>query len=208
MFAGFLYSTSGEATWVTSTGPMTSTTQYSGPLLAYGGGQTLTGPYNPNLVVGELGTVTLNFTGEATGTLTWPGGRIPIQRFDFGPGGSATSQPANTPQTGVSWNPSEGGRGFTVEVQGGVMYLAGHMYDSSGNPVWYLASGNMTNNSLFQGEWSQYGDGQTLNGFYQPPIVVTGDVGSVTLQFTTPTSGILTLPNGRQIPFVPCVLGM
>lgn len=208
LVAGFLYAASGEATWVLSTGPMASSSQYSGALQSYSGGQTLTGPYNPMpLVIVNLGSITLNFSSSTAGTLTWPGGTIPIERFDFGPGGSETPQPAGTPQTGVWFNPAEGGRGFTLEIQGGSMYLAGYMYDANGNPVWYLATGNMTNSSLFQGQWAQFGNGTTLAGGYQPASVVNSDVGSVTLQFTSPTAGTLTLPNGRQIPLVPYSFG-
>src|SRR5580658_5202911 len=43
--AGFLYAVNGEATWVASVGPMTTPTQYSGQLITYKGGQTLTGAY-------------------------------------------------------------------------------------------------------------------------------------------------------------------
>jgi hypothetical protein len=41
--------------------------------------------------------------------------------------------------------------------------------------------------------------GQTLTGAYQPATGVS-DVGSLTIQFSSPTAGMLTLPNGRQIP--------
>jgi hypothetical protein len=204
LVTGFLYSTSGEATWVMSTGQLSTPTHYSGLLNSYAGGQTLTGPYGATpLVVEKLGTITLDFFSSTTATLAWPGGTIPIQRFDFGPGGSETPQPAGTVQTGVWWNPNESGRGFTLEVQGGVMFLAGYMYDDAGNPVWYVATGSMTNALLFQGQWSQFGDGQTLTGGYQPPLVANSNVGSVTLQFTSPTSATLTLPTGNQIPLIP-----
>src|ERR1700722_11458929 len=46
-FAGFLYAASGEATWVSSIGPMSTATQYTGTLATYFGGQTLTGAYQP-----------------------------------------------------------------------------------------------------------------------------------------------------------------
>jgi len=150
--AGFLYAASGEATWVASTGQMASATQYSGSLITYSGGQTLTGAFQPAIQNPmPAGTITINFSTNTSGTLSWPGGTIPIQRFDIVAGGATTPQPSSNPQTGWWWDPSQGGRGFAVEVQGGVMYLAGYMYDASGNPVWYLASGNMSGNTLFEG---------------------------------------------------------
>jgi chitodextrinase len=89
---GFLYAASGEATWVASTGPMTSSSQYSGSLVTYSGGQTLTGSYlAPALNASSPGNIAMTFTDDSHGMLTWPGGTISIERFDFGPGGSETA---------------------------------------------------------------------------------------------------------------------
>jgi hypothetical protein len=199
--AGFLYDVSGRATWVASTGTMTSSTQYSGSLITYTGGQTLTGAYQPPALAPSLGTISINFTANNQGTITWPGGTVPIERFDIVAGGSSTTQPTGTPQAGWWWNPAESGRGFAFEVQGGQVYLAGYMYDTSGNPIWYLATGAMTNIQLFQGVWQLYGGGQTLTGPYVGPSIVTPDVGGLTLQFTDTANATLTLPGGRQIQF-------
>jgi hypothetical protein len=207
--AGFLYATSGEATWVASLGPMTSATQYSGSLLTFSGGETLTGTYKAaTQSATSAGNISITFTSATQATLTWPGGTEKIQRLDFGPGGNGGTQPATNPQTGWWWNTAEGGRGFGIEVQGNSMYLAGYMYDTSGNPVWYLASGAMTDNGLFQGEWTQYQGGLTLSGPYKAPSLLNGNVGSVTLQFSSTSSATLTLPNGRQIPITRLSFGV
>jgi hypothetical protein len=203
--AGFLYDASGNASWVASSGPMTTPTQYSGSLITYHGGQTLTGAYQPaTLTSPAIGTISINFATDTTGTVNWPGGSnnvtVPIQRFDIVPGGSTATQPATNPQTGWWWNESEGGRGFAIEVQGGTMYFAGYMYDVNGNPTWYLAYGPMTNTSLFQGEWQQYSGGPTLTGPYKSPGAPV-NAGSVTLQVANNSVATLTLPDGRQIPF-------
>jgi hypothetical protein len=199
--AGFLYATSGEATWVASVGPMTSATQYSGSLITYNGGQTLTGAYQVPSLAPSLGSISIAFTSDTQGRITWPGGTVPIQRFDIVPGGSTTTQPATNPQTGWWWNEQESGRGFAIEVQNGTLWLAGYMYDANGNPTWYLATGPMISSSEFQGAWAVFGGGQTLTGSYVPPTVTNANGGSVTLQFTNPTVATLTLPDGRQIPF-------
>jgi hypothetical protein len=207
--AGFLYSENGEATWVGSVGPMTSPTVYSQPLITFSGGQTLTGAYVPPVQsANSLGNITITFTDDSHASLTWPGGTIPIQRFDFGPGGSETPQPVDTPQTGWWWNENESGRGFAIEVQGGAMFFAAYMYDASGNPTWYLSNGNMTSPTLYQGVWQQYAGGQTLTGTYVMPTVTNADVGSVTLQFTSPGAATLTLPNARQIPLTRFTFGL
>ncbi len=197
--AGFLYAQNGEATWVASSGTMAAPEQYSGSLITYANGQTLSGAYVPAKAQPAIGTLAINFSSNTRGTLTWPGGSIPIQRFDFGPGGAAATQAAGLPNTGWWYNPAEGGRGFAIEIQGGSMYFAAYMYDSAGNPLWYLASGAMTNANLFQGTLMQYGNGQTLSGAFQPASIVN-NLGVVTLQFSSAASATLTLPNGRQIP--------
>lgn len=197
--AGFLYNADGGATWVGSTGPMTSAMQYSGTLLAYAGGQMLTGVYQPPVSTPSPGNISITFSSSTQGLLTWPGGTIPIQRFDIVPGGSTTPQLSTNPQTGWWWNSQQGGRGFAVEVQNGQMYFAGYMYDGVGNPVWYLASGAMTSPTLFQGSWTEYGAGQTLAGSYVAPSLVDADVGSVTLAFANSSSAALTLPDGSEI---------
>ena len=82
------------------------------------------------------------------------------------------------------------------------MYLAGYMYDTSGNPLWYLASGNMSGTTLFQGVWQQYGGGQTLTGTYVAPGIANANVGAVTLQFSSTTTATLTFPDGRTVPLI------
>jgi hypothetical protein len=199
--AAFLYTADGRATWVASGGAMKSQTKYSGQLIAYEGGQTLTGAYQKSMEApAPVGAIAINFTSGDRGILTWPGGVVPIRRYDFVPSGSKAPRSASKPQTGWWWNENEGGRGFSLEVQNSEIYLVGHMYDSAGEPTWYVAKGEMTGNSLFRGKWLQYGDGQTLNGPPKPPSVINEHVGPVELRFIDPTFAILTLPDGRRIP--------
>jgi hypothetical protein len=180
---------------------MTSSSQYTGSLIAYSGGQTLTGGYQaPVLNATSPGNIVITFTDDSHGMLTWPGGTIPIERFDFGPGGSEAAQASGAPQTGWWWNANESGRGFAVEVQGGTLFFAGYMYDAVGNPVWYVATGAMGGTDSFQGDFAQYANGQTLTGSYQAPVILNSDAGAITVQFTGTTSATLTLPNGNSIP--------
>jgi hypothetical protein len=198
--AGFLYAANGEATWVASHGAMATATHYSGPLITFSGGQTLTGSYQaPTQDPTPLGTIAIDFATDTTATITWPGGVTPIQRFDIVPGGSSTAQPSTNPEPGWWWNSAESGRGFAIEVQNGSMFFAGYMYDASGNPTWYVANGAMTSAGLFQSEWNLFGNGQTLTGVYVPPVVLNQNVGPVTLQIIDSATAQLTLPGGRQI---------
>jgi hypothetical protein len=198
--ASFLYDVSGRATWYGIGPGSIAGATYTGTLVSFGGGQTLTGAYHAPAVTGSGGGVTISFSSPTLGTLTWPEGTISIQRFDFGPGGAAATQPAGTPQTGFWWAPTESGRGYSIEIQGNLMFLAGYMYDGQGNPVWY-ASGPMAMSSpmAYTGVWQQYGNGQTLTGTYQAPSVVNAMVGNVTIQFSSTSAGTLTFPDGRQV---------
>ena len=200
MISGFLYDASGRATWVASMGPMTNATIYSGSLVTYTGGQTLTGAYQAPVLTPSPGAVSITFTSDTTANLFWPGGPMAIRRYDVVPGGAGTAQPTTNPQTGYWWNASEPGRGFAVEVQNNAMFLAGYMYDATGNPVWYSSMGNMTSPTLFQGNWVQYGNGQTLTGGFRSAGIVNGNAGSIVLQFASSSAASLTLPDGRQIP--------
>lgn len=207
-FAAFMYGANGQPTWLASEGAMTSTTQYSGMLQSYANGQTLTGIYNSPIVSNpQVGEVQITFTSDTTANLTWPGGVVPIQRFAFGPGDAGNIGGINGPkiltnmETGFYWNPVEGGRGFTIEMQNDTVYLAGFMYGSDGSPIWYLSVGNRSNvPTIYFGSWTQYKNGQTLTGTYQSPVVANTNVGQVTLQFPTPITATLTLPNSNQIP--------
>ncbi len=197
-FSGYLYDASGRASWVVSgPAPMQSATSYTGSLLAFSGGQTLTGAYRPPAGNTSLGEVTIKFTSATTATLTWPGGSTPIQRFRFGSG--TVPQTDFAPEAGVWWNPQESGRGFAIESQGGLLYFTAFMYDETGNPVWYLSSGAMSAANTFTGTLVQYKNGQTLTGAYRAPEVANANVGTISLRFTDTVNGSMTLPDGRTI---------
>ena len=200
-FAGYLYTGSGGPTWYAA-GPMTVIgPNFSAPLASFSGGQTLTGSYKaPSQDPTSLGLVNLSLTDSSHGTLTWPGGLTPIQRYEFVPGGLASPPDATEPQSGYWWNPAEGGRGYTIEVQNHVLFIAAYMYDTSGNPLWY-ASGPaaLMANNIYLGNWNLYSGGSSLTGVYMAPTGAAA-AGSLTVQFTSPIAGVLTLPDGRQIP--------
>ena len=199
--ATYLYDASGRSTWYgIGPGAMNGAT-YSGTLTSYSNGQTLTGAYKAPTNNGPSGNVTVTFSSGTQGTMTWPGGTIPIQKYDFGPGGSAAAQPAGTPEPGWWWAPTEGGRGYAIEVQGGQLFIAGYMYDALGSPLWYASGPAPMADGLtyYQGTWQQYGNGQTLTGTYKSPGIVNANVGSVTIQFSSATAGTLFFPDGRQV---------
>jgi serine protease len=198
--ASYLFAASGRATWYGSGPAAMDGAAYLGTLDVYAGGQTLYGAYQPASITGSAGDMSLSFSSPTQGTLIWPGGTIPVERLDFGPGGSGAVQPASTPEAGWWWSPAEGGRGYAIEIQGNTLLLTGYMYDASGNPVWYLSGPTpMTNSTTYQGQWQQFAGGPTLTGSIQPPQIFNANAGAVTIQFDSTTSATMTLPGGRQI---------
>ena len=75
------------------------------------------------------------------------------------------------------------------------------MYDEAGNPLWYATANPAptTNEQLFQSNWWQFANGQTLTGAYKAPTQINANVAPVTIQFQGADTGMMTLP-GKQIP--------
>ncbi len=198
-FATYLYSANGTPVWYAAgPSPMSGLT-FSQPMLAYANGQTLSGAYQQATQGTSPGNVSIMFSDASHATLTWPGGTIPIQRYEFEANGLNLPPTGSQPQSGYWWNPSEGGRGYTVEVQSNAAFIAAYMYDDFGNPVWYASGPIALSGSTYQGMLTSYAGGQTLTGTFHSPTS-TSSAGNITIQFATATTGTLTLPNGRQIP--------
>jgi serralysin len=117
-------------------------------------------------------------------------------------GQTGSLQTSFTPQAGFWWNPAEPGRGYVIEVHSNNnLFIGGFMYAASGEAIWYASGPSpMLNSTTYTGSWLQYSGGQTLTGPYQAPSAVTTNVGPLTIQFTSATDGMLTLPNAVQIP--------
>ncbi|MBI1891344.1 MAG: c-type cytochrome [Burkholderiales bacterium] len=202
--AGYMYDASGRASWYAAGPAEISASVFTAPLTTYLGGQTLTGAFKATTGTANNGNISITFTNPTTGIITWPNGTTTaIQRYDIVTNGSTATIPNGTPQAGWWWNNSEGGRGFSIEIQNNTMFLAGYMYDNSGNPIWYASGPTaMTNSTTYQGTWQEYGNGQVLQGSFKAASVVNSNVGNITVTFTNATTGTLTLPDGRQIPLI------
>jgi hypothetical protein len=199
-FASFLYDASGRSSWYVATGAVSlDGSLFNNELLSARGGQALGGGYPGFPTLRNEGPITLAFNNASTGTLVWPGGAVPIQRFNIVPDGLNKPPVPNQPESGWWWNESEAGRGFFLEWQGGILNIAGYMYDDQGNPVWYLTQNAQptTNAQSFSSNWWSFGNGMTLMGPWRPHARVNGNVAPVTIQFQGAENAIMTLPNGR-----------
>jgi hypothetical protein len=196
--AGYLYDESGRATWTIAAGQTSlDGSLFVGKLEAYAAGQSLGGAFRAPGAASLIGDITLAFSDASHGTLVLPGGSIAIERFNIIPNGLSATPLANQPENGWWWNPDESGRGFFLEWQGNTLFMAGYMYDASGNPLWYLSSAASTSLQGYSGNWLQYWNGQTLTGPYREPHLVSSNVAPVTIQFQGADLGVMTLPGNR-----------
>ena len=99
-------------------------------------------------------------------------------------------------ESGWWWNAGQSGRGFSIEVQGSSLFLAGFLYADDGRATWLTSAGTMSNANAYEGTLLAYGNGQTLSGAYQPSTLSNPNAGAVSLQFTDATHGTLTWPGG------------
>lgn len=192
--AAFTYRPDGRPVWHVAAGTLSPDGRFIGDLKEYAGGQTLGGTYRPAQVKSIATPMQLECETSTTCTLTLSDRRVEIKRFHF----EATEEGAKAPETGWWWNADESGRGFFLEVQGNTLFLAGYMYDTAGNAVWYIASGTDANFS--QGtSWTEYANGQTLMGSYQAAQLKNNAVAPLKLVFSSLKRAVLTLPDGRTV---------
>lgn len=184
VFYTYIFELDGRATWYGGALAKQSDGSYSGQLQEYFGGQSLTGTYKSPSVTRNATNANVTCSTVKSCTLTWAGGVVPIQWFDFG-----TSSPtvANTPSPGLWWDPSGSGRGYVVEVQGNIMAVYAYLFDGSGNPMWYLTAGPVNADGSYDGQFQEYQGGQTLVGTYKAPTV-KGNVSNVRWSCTTATT--------------------
>ena len=150
----------------------------------------------------EVGPITLAFNDASHGTMSWPGGTVPIERQPQIPGGLALPPQANQPESGWWWNPDESGRGFFIEWQAGQADIAGYMYDDQGNPVWYISVAQTADPHAFNGNWWTFANGQSMLGPFKPASLTNDHFAPLSIQFTSATTAVMTLPGGRALNLV------
>ena len=101
-------------------------------------------------------------------------------------------------ERGWWWNPAEGGRGFAIEKLGNKIFMAGFLYNDSGRPTWFTATGELSGN-VFTAPIRLYSNGQTLSGAYVAPTQLSTSPGNVSLNFSDPTHAVMTWPGGTVV---------
>ena len=81
---GFMYDDAGQPIWYYSAGLMTTDNTYSGLVLQFANGQTMTGPYKPPSTPVPVATVNIKFTRLDKATITFSGlsGTKPLDRTE------------------------------------------------------------------------------------------------------------------------------
>jgi hypothetical protein len=93
------------------------------------------------------------------------------------------SASAATPQTGWYFSEAESGRGFNIEIQGNALFMAGFIYDATGNPIWFVSGGPMSSDNTYSGAAYRTANGQPLGGSYRAQTNLP--FGNATITFPT-----------------------
>lgn len=88
---------------------------------------------------------------------------------------------ANSPESGWWWNASEGGRGYSIEIQDNQVFFAAYSYDSNKQPVWYYSSGTLSGDSFYSGRVVKAVNGACFGCAEGAPQSI--DVGSMSISF-------------------------
>jgi hypothetical protein len=189
--AGYHYRADGRPIWFTSSGRVINNV-YTGPAFDIRNGQTISGPYRAPSPATEIGQISLNVSNPNSITMRWMGGETRLVPQIFG---SAT--PRNTIESGWWWDMNASGSGYSIEMQGGKLFAVAFFYDDAGNPIWYYSAGDMQSPTRYTGEVLIAANGQAPNGPYRAPTLSAA--GSLSVEFSGPNTGVVTLPNGRRV---------
>ncbi len=200
-YAAYLYDTSGRSIWYVAAGNTSlDGSLFSGDLLKVTGGQTLTGAYRAPGPAQSVGAITITFSNGTNGTIVWPGGQVPIERFNIVANGLAAPPQASVPGGRLVVEPRRERAWLLHRVAGGERRPRRLHVRRRGESRRYIAIPATPNPRATSGTWLSFGGGQTLTGPYRPASPSNTNVGAAAIQFDSATTATMTLPNGRQIP--------
>jgi hypothetical protein len=197
----YAYEADGRPVWYSAVGPFTdgggARYSFTGTLQRFSGGQSATSTVPKTPTSTSMGTVAVVFEGN-TAQVQVPGRSYTAEKFYKA--GQGTANTAVQPETGIYWNPTESGRGFTIETNSNVATVALFHYADDGQPTWNLVVVPLTGGSAanVSGQLVATAGGQTLSGPYQAPTATVQ--GSFGLSFTAACSGSLTFPGMAATP--------
>lgn len=117
----------------------------------------------------------------------------------------ASAQSVFTPESGWWYDPSINGRGYSIEIQDNVAFIAMYTYDTqtngSGNrrPIWFATAGTLVGHKIFAGTFEIYENGTCVGCSFTPPNIPPTEKHAVTIEFLTSTTGTMTI-GGQSFP--------
>jgi hypothetical protein len=173
----YMYESNGRPVWYSAFGSFSdgggSKFEFSGELQRFSGGQRDSSTLVKAPTSTSMGAVSITFNGDNASV------RLPQRNFNAekfykaGQPGAAARQP----ETGIYWNPSESGRGYTIEVSGGVAAVGYFHYADDGQPTWHLSVFALSPTTTYvSGDWMTYTGGQALTGAYKAPAATSGGI--------------------------------
>jgi hypothetical protein len=200
MFGAVLvFDTDGRSDWYVYETTAAADGNQAGLLQKFVGGQHMDGEYRQGAFLDFQGVVHFVFDSPTTGRMTWPGGEMSIARYDIIASGVASGPAAGAPGGSWWWAAGENGRGYFLEAQGDNLFFAALMFNDLGQSTWYYSRGSMVTPTFYQGTMNQPHGGQTMTSENFQQANQNFNEGQVTVQFTSDTTAILTLHNGRQV---------
>lgn len=197
--AFFVYDAGGNPVWYMASGPLAALDanqfSFAASLLQYSGGQAATSTAQKTPTSADAGQVQIVFNGESA-QVQVPGRSYGARKFH--PIAADPAAGGKQPETGIYWNPAEGGRGYTIEVNGGVATIGVFHYEATGRSTWNLVVGSVSNGELAT-DFTAYSGGQTLGGAYKAPVTVPNP-GRFSASFASGCTGQIRLPGMAGIP--------
>jgi hypothetical protein len=208
LLASYMYRDDGSPIWYIADEAFTNGS-FSGTLFDVQGTQTLnaTGPGKTSTGPTSI-KVSGTFSSSTQGTITLTDSRfsggsttIPITRFPIDSVSVKSPTTAIAPQTGWWWNTNEPGVGYFIEQQSSQIFYANYLYGDDQRDLWFISLNSVipsgTSGVAMTGSLLKVTGGQTLTSGAKTGAATTA--GQITLQFTSPTSGAVTLPSGRVV---------
>ncbi len=127
----YTYNPDSTPTWYLAIGPYSGQSTWTATLNKYHWNGT-------SAVASPVGTITLEFKNRTKATFRWnlngQSGSEPLERF------SMADHVPQTNLTGLWYNSSEPGYGYSIDTQGNTVAIVAYFYDSQGEPRWALNS--------------------------------------------------------------------
>lgn len=125
--------------------------------------------------------------------------RLGISAYEVFDGDFESPGHSFAPSDGMWWNPDRPGSGLVLEMKESVLAVTLFTYDANGDPIWYLASGNMETPRRFSGEILEFGEGKPIASrdvaHFQPEIVNSREIA---IDFHSANFATVAIGNGES----------